>query len=47
MSTVYVVGLGPGAVELMTVRAQKVLERCPVLLGENVYLDLVRVLFPV
>ena len=26
MSTVYVVGLGPGAEEQMTVRAQKVLE---------------------
>ena len=29
MSTVYVVGLGPGAEEQMTVRAQKVLEHCP------------------
>ena len=30
MSTVYVVGLGPGAEEQMTVRAQKLLEHCPV-----------------
>ena len=29
MSTVYVVGLGPGAEEQMTVRAQKVLETLP------------------
>ena len=35
MSTVYVVGLGPGAEEQMTVRAQKVLEHCPVLIGYN------------
>ena len=41
MSTVYVVGLGPGAEEQMTVRAQKVLEHCPVLIGYNVYIDLV------
>ena len=38
MSTVYVVGLGPGAEEQMTVRAQKVLEHCPVLIGYNVYI---------
>jgi precorrin-3B C17-methyltransferase len=42
MSTVYVVGLGPGAEEQMTVRAQKVLEHCPVLIGYNVYIDLVK-----
>ena len=35
MSTVYVVGLGPGAEEQMTVRAQKVLEHCPVLIGHT------------
>ena len=46
MSTVYVVGLGPGAEEQMTVRAQKVLEHCPVLIGYNVYIDLVKEQFP-
>ena len=46
MSTVYVVGLGPGAEEQMTVRAQKVLEHCPVLIGNNVYIDLVKEQFP-
>ena len=35
MSTVYVVGLGPGAEEQMTVRAQKVLEHCPVLIDRK------------
>ena len=46
MSTVYVVGLGPGAEEQMTVRAQKVLEHCPVLIGYTVYIDLVKDQFP-
>ena len=46
MSTVYVVGLGPGAEEQMTVCAQKVLEHCPVLIGYNVYIDLVKEQFP-
>ena len=46
MSTVYVVGIGPGAEEQMTVRAQKVLEHCPVLIGYNVYIDLVKEQFP-
>ena len=46
MSTVYVVGLGPGAGEQMTVRAEKILEACPVILGYTVYIDLVRPLFP-
>lgn len=46
MSTVYVVGLGPGAEEQMTVRAQKVLKHCPVLIGYNVYIDLVKEQFP-
>ena len=35
MSTVYVVGLGPGAGEQMTVRAEKILEACPVILGSG------------
>ena len=46
MSKLYVVGLGPGAEEQMTVRAQKVLEHCPVLIGYNVYIDLVKEQFP-
>ena len=46
MSTVYVVGLGPGAGEQMTVRAEKILEACPVILGYTVYIDLVREQYP-
>ena len=29
MKKIYVVGLGPGAGEQMTVRAEKILEACP------------------
>ena len=46
MSTVYVVGLGPGAGEQMTVRAEKILEICPVILGYTVYIDLIREQYP-
>ena len=46
MSTVYVVGLGPGAGEQMTVRAEKILEGCTVILGYTVYIDLVREQYP-
>ena len=46
MKKIYVVGLGPGAGEQMTVRAEKILEACPVILGYTVYIDLVREQYP-
>lgn len=46
MNKIYVTGLGPGSEEQMTVRARKVLERCPVIIGYTVYIDLIRDLFP-
>jgi len=46
MNKIYVVGLGPGAEDQMTVRAKKVLDACPVIIGYTVYIDLVRPLFP-
>ena len=46
MSKIYVTGLGPGAADQMTIRAQKVLERCPVISGYTVYIDLIRDEFP-
>ena len=46
MSTVYVVGLGPGAGEQMTVRAEKILEAGPVIVGDTGYSDLVREQYP-
>ena len=40
MNKVYVVGLGPGAGSQMTGEAQAVLERCDVIIGYTVYVDL-------
>lgn len=42
MKKIYVVGIGPGAYEQMTIRAVKVLENCEVIIGYTVYVDLVR-----
>ena len=46
MSKIYVTGLGPGASDQMTIRAKKVLEKCPVIIGYTVYIDLIREEFP-
>lgn len=46
MNKLYVVGMGPGAYEEMTVRAVKVLEQCQVIVGYTLYVDLVREHFP-
>ena len=46
MSKIYVTGLGPGAKDQMTIRARKVLEHCPVIIGYTVYIDLIRDQFP-
>ncbi len=37
---IYVVGIGPGAEEMMTFQAVRVLEECDVIIGYPVYLDL-------
>lgn len=46
MSKLYVVGIGPGAAEDMTIRAQKALENADVIAGYGVYNDLVKPMFP-
>lgn len=46
MGKVYVVGIGPGAYEQMTIRAVRVLEQCPVIIGYTVYVDLIKPHFP-
>lgn len=46
MAKLYVVGIGPGAYDQMTVQAQKVLKSCEVLIGYTVYVDLVKEHFP-
>ena len=46
MHKLFVVGLGPGGADGMTVRAKNVLEACDVIVGYTVYIDLVRDAFP-
>lgn len=42
MSKIYVVGIGPGAYEQMTIRAVNALNACDVIVGYTVYVDLVK-----
>lgn len=42
MSKVYVVGIGPGAYEKMTIEAARVLKECDVIVGYTIYVDLVK-----
>ncbi len=46
MSRLYVVGIGPGAYEEMTIRAVRTLEQCQVIVGYTVYVELVQKYFP-
>ena len=46
MNKLYVVGIGPGAPEDMTLRARRALEEAEVIAGYGVYADLIRPLFP-
>lgn len=46
MSELYVVGIGPGNYENMTLRAVSALESCDVIVGYHVYVDLVKEHFP-
>jgi precorrin-3B C17-methyltransferase len=46
MNKFYVVGIGPGAVDLMTIRAKNILEKVDIIAGYNAYLDLVKPYFP-
>lgn len=46
MSKLYVVGIGPGNYENMTVRADRVLQSCDVIIGYHVYVDLVKERYP-
>ena len=46
MSKLYVVGIGPGCYEDMTIRADRALQGCDVIIGYHVYVDLVRDRYP-
>ena len=42
MNKLYVVGIGPGGYEDMTIRAARILEESDVIIGYTVYIDLIR-----
>ena len=46
MNKIYVIGIGPGSYEQMTVQAVRALEECSVVIGYTVYIDLVKEHFP-
>ena len=46
MNKIYVVGIGPGAYEKMTIEAAEALKNSDVIIGYTVYVDLVREHFP-
>lgn len=46
MNKIYVVGIGPGDYESMTLKAVRVLEECDVIVGYTVYVKLVEEYFP-
>lgn len=46
MGKVLVVGIGPGSYEDMTIRADRALRACDVIVGYHVYVDLVRSRYP-
>lgn len=42
MNKIYVVGIGPGEYEQMTVKASRILSQSDIIIGYNVYVDLVK-----
>lgn len=45
-SRIYVVGIGPGSYDKMTIQAEKVLKSCDLIIGYTLYVDLIREHFP-
>ena len=43
---IYVIGIGPGKLSAMTIEAEKALEKCDVIVGYKVYIDLLKNDFP-
>lgn len=46
MKKLYVAGIGPGEYESMTLRVERILRECDVIVGYTVYVDLIRDHFP-
>lgn len=42
MNKIFVVGIGPGAYEKMTIEAAEALKKCDIIIGYTVYIDLVK-----
>lgn len=42
MAKLYIVGIGPGGIEHITLKALKTIEKCSVIVGYDFYIDLVR-----
>lgn len=46
MHKIYIVGIGPGSYEQMTIQAVRTLEQCDTIIGYPVYVDLIKPHFP-
>lgn len=46
MNKIYIVGIGPGSYEQMTIQAVQILEKCDTIVGYPVYIDLMKPHFP-
>lgn len=46
MKQIYVVGIGPGSYEQMTIKAAEILKSCDLIVGYTVYVDLIKEYFP-
>lgn len=46
MKKAYIVGIGPGSFEEMTIRAARILQQCDVIIGYPVYIDLIKPYYP-
>ena len=42
MGKLYVVGIGPGGLEHMTLKAREVIEKCNIIVGYNKYIDMIK-----
>lgn len=46
MNKIYVVGIGPGCYEQLTIKADKALQECDTIIGYTVYAELVKAYYP-
>lgn len=46
MSKIFVIGIGPGSMEDMTIRAQKAIQASDVIIGYSTYIELIKDYFP-